>query len=169
LLQNSIEILAGNEGFVALRNRRATPRTLERLETEIDDYRLESTTQRAELEKKIQDELKVEQEKLDEANKEIQSNESIGFFEKLQRRSQEASEAQRRFDLKKKKLDRELKETIATLDSNQQQSISGLENWTRYLSILLAPLPALLLGVVVLWYRKASEEKDIAADRRVGS
>ena len=169
LLQNSIEILAGNEGFVALRNRRATPRTLVRLETEIDDYRLESTTKRAELEKKVQEELKVEQEKLDDAQEEIQSDESIGFFEKLQRTSQEASEAQRRFDLKKKKLDRELKDTIAELDSDQQQSISLLENLTRYLSILLAPLPALFLGVVVLWYRKAREEKGIADDRRVGS
>ena len=168
LLQNAIEILAGNEGFVALRNRRATPRTLEQLETVIDDFRSASTTQQAELERKVKDELKVEQEKLDEANKEIQSDQSIGFFEKLQRTSQQASEAQRRFDLKKKKLDRELKQTTAQLDSKQQQQISGLENRTRYLSILLAPLPALLLGILVLWYRKANEEKDIAADRRVG-
>lgn len=168
LLQNSIEILAGNEGFVALRNRRATPRTLEQLETVIEDFRSASTMQQAELEKKVKDELKIEQEKLDEANKEIQSDQSIGFFEKLQRTSQEASEAQRRFDLKKKKLDRELKQTTAKLDSKQQQQISGLENRTRYLSILLAPLPALLLGIVVLWFRKINEEKDIAADRRVG-
>ena len=168
LLQNAIEILAGQEGFVALRNRRATPRTLEQLEKVIDKQRSESTKQQADLEKKVQDQMKLEQEKLDEANKEIQSDQSIGFFEKLQRTSQQASEAQRRFDLKKKKLDRELKDTIATLDSETQQVTSGLENRTRYLSILLAPLPALLLGVVVLWYRKINEEKDIASDRRVG-
>ena len=124
--------------------------------------------QQAELEKKVKDELKLEQEKLQEDNEEIQSDQSIGFFEKLQRTSQKASEAQRRFDLKKKKMDRELKQTTAKLDSKQQQQISGLENRTRYLSILLAPLPALLLGIVVLWFRKINEEKDIAADRRVG-
>ncbi|MDG1872366.1 MAG: Gldg family protein [Mariniblastus sp.] len=167
LLQNSIEILAGNEGFVALRNRRATPRTLEKLETVIDQFREVSTLEQAALEKKVKEELKSEQEKLDEANQEIQADESIGFFEKLQRTSQEASEAQRRFDLKKKRLDRELKQTISQLDSKQQQQISGLENRTRYLSILCAPLPALFLGIIVLWYRKVNEEKSIADDRRV--
>ena len=168
MLQNAIEILAGNEGFVALRNRRAKPRTLEQLETVINESRSKTTTEQAELEKKVKDEMKLEQDKLDEANKEIQSDQSIGFFEKLQRTSQEASEAQRRFDLKKKKLDRELKDKIASLESEEQQQISGVENRTRYLSILLAPLPALLLGIVVLWFRKINEEKDIAADRRVG-
>jgi len=129
---------------------------------------LKSTNKQAELEKKVQDELKLEQDKLRDANEEIQTDQSIGFVQKFQKASQKTSEAQRRFDLKKKRLDRELKETIDKLDSEQQQTISALENRTRYLSILLAPLPALLLGIVVLWYRKVNEEKDIAADRRVG-
>jgi ABC-2 type transport system permease protein len=167
LLQNSIEVLAGNEGFVALRNRRATPRTLKRLETVIEDFRVAGAEKRAEAEKKVRDELDAEQKKLDEANKEIQADQQLGFFEKLQRTSQEASEAQRRFDLKKRRLDRELKQTITALETRQQQQISNLENRTRNVSIFAAPLPALFLGIVVLWFRKMNEEKDITAKRRV--
>lgn len=167
LLQNAIEILAGNEAFVALRNRRATPRTLEKLETVIEDFRSEGAKERAAAEKRVREELAVEQDKLQEANKEIQEDENLGFFEKLQRTSQEASEAQRRFDLKKRKMDRELKQTISKLETEQKQKITGLENFTRYLSILAAPLPALFLGIVVLWYRKINEDKGITDERRV--
>lgn len=167
LLQNAIDILAGNEDFVSLRNRRATPRTLEKLETVIEQFRAISAKERETAEKEMQVELEKEQAKLDEANKEIQEDENLGFFEKLQRTSQEASDSQRRFDLKKRRLDRDLKQTIAELDTKQNQQISSLENWARYLSICTAPLPALFLGVMVLWIRKLNEEKGIIPERRV--
>lgn len=169
LLQNAIEILAGNEGFVALRNRRATPRTLEKLETVIEQFRGARAKKQEVAEKEMLDELAKEQEKLDAANKEISENANLGFFEKLQRTSQEASDSQRRFDLKKKRLDRDLKQKIAELDTEQNQQISGRENLARYLSIFSAPLPALFLGAIVLWFRKLNEEKGIAPDRRVSS
>ncbi len=167
LLQNAIEILAGNEDFVALRNRRATPRTLEKLETVIEEFRAEGAVEQAAAEKEMLSELEKEQAKLNEANEKIQEDENLGFFEKLQRTSQEASDSQRRFDLKKKRLDRNLKETIAKLDTRQNQLISGLESRARYLSIFAAPLPALFLGVFVLWFRKLNEEKNITPERRV--
>lgn len=167
LLQNSIDILAGNEDFVALRNRRATPRTLEKLESVIEEFRSERALKQESAEKEMIAELEKEQEKLQTANKEIQQDVNIGFFEKLQRTSQEASDSQRRFDLKKKRLDRDLKQTIAELDTRESQQISGLENKARYLSILSAPLPALFLGIMVLWFRKVNEEKGISANRRV--
>ncbi len=167
LLQNAIDILAGNEDFVSLRNRRATPRTLEKLETVIEEIRSKKAKKQEAAEKEMLAELEKEQQKLDEANKEIQENENMGFFEKLQRTSQEASDSQRRFDLKKKRLDRSLKEEIAVLDTEQNQQISWLENRARYLSIFAAPLPALFLGVLVLWFRKLNEEKGILPERRV--
>ena len=167
LLQNSIEVLAGNESFVALRNRRATPRTLKKLEAVIKEYRSVGAEKQAAAEKVASDELAIEQAKLEDATKEIQQNANMGFFEKLQRTSQEASDAQRRFDLKKRRLDRQLKQETAALDAEENSQISRLENLTRYFSILCAPLPAFLLGIIVLWFRKQNEERNIAPERRV--
>ena len=148
LLQNAIDILAGNEDFVALRNRRATPRTLKTLESTIKEFRSKAAKKQETKEAEMLAELEAEQKKLDEANQEIQSNENLGFFEKLQRTSQEASDAQRRFELKQKRLERGLKQEIAKIDTEQSKLISGRENLARYLSIFVAPLPALFL---VLW------------------
>ena len=165
--QNTVEVLAGNESFVALRNRRATPRTLEKLEAVFKNYRTAAAQQQAAAEELVRDELAVEQAKLNDATKEIQQNQNMGFFEKLQRTSQEASDAQRRFDLKKRRLDRKLKQETAKLDAEENYRISRLENMTRYFSILAAPLPAFILGIMVLWYRKINEERNIAPERRV--
>ena len=167
LLQNSIEVLAGNDDFVSLRNRRDTPRTLVKLESVFESYRTQRARQQEAAEKKMRDELEVEQTKLDKATKEIQANESLSFFQKLQRTSQEASDAQRRFDLRKRKLERELQQTISKLETEEQNRISSVETWTRYTSIITAPLPALVLGIFVLWFRHLNEQKNITPERRV--
>ena len=166
-LQNAIEVLAGNEDFVRLRNRRTKPRTLVKLESIIEDYKAARTVQQQDAEAGIREELAEAQSKLDKATKEIEDNQSLSFFEKMQRTSQEASDSQRRFDLKKKKLDRELKQKIAKLETEEQNNISRLETAVRYASIFAAPLPALLLGVFVLARRRKNEQKDIAPERRV--
>ncbi len=166
-LQNAVEVLAGNEDFVQLRNRRTKPRTLVKLESFIEEYRQARSVQQQQAEAEIQSELDAEQEKLDAAAEEIEANQSLSFFEKMQRTSQEASDAQRRFDLRQKKLDRELTQKIAKLETEEQDGISRLENAVRYASILAAPLPAVLLGAMVLANRRRKEEKHIAPERRV--
>jgi ABC-2 type transport system permease protein len=167
-LENAIDILVGNDDFVALRNRRATPRTLEKLESVIEEYRAEKAREQQKAESKVAKELGIEQDKLAEANKEIVGNQDLGYFQKLQQTRQQESDAERRFGLKQKRLDRELKDEIERLDTEQKNKISWLENRARFTSIFAAPLPALLLGVFVLWFRKLNEEKDIATERRVG-
>ncbi len=167
LLQNSIEVLAGNSAFVNLRNRRLQPRSLVKLERLLESYRKERTNKQEEAETEMRDQLAVEQKKLDAATDEIQSNESLNFIEKLQRTSQEASDAQKRFDLRQRKLQRELSQTITRLETEEQKRVSSVENWTRYASILTAPIPALILGFLVLSWRYFNEQKNIAPQRKV--
>ena len=166
-LQNAIEVLAGDEGFVALRNRRPTPRTLTKVEKVLKGYREERAKKQEEAEKLVRTQLEEAQSELDEATREIEQNESLNFFEKLQKSSQEAADTQRRFDLKKERLDRELAQTISGLKSSEQQQIDGYEQRIRWLAVLLAPLPALFLGIIVLGWRASNERKHIAPDRRV--
>ncbi len=166
-LQNAIEVLAGDEGFVSLRNRRPSPRTLTKVESVLEGYRAERAGKQEEAEKRVRDQLEKAQQELDEAAKEIGENQSLSFFEKLQRTSQEASDTQRRFNLKKEKLDKELKKDISLLKSEEKQKTSDYERRIRLLAILLAPLPAFLLGIFVLSWRAMNERKHIEPDRRV--
>jgi len=167
LLQNVIEVLSGNDVFVTLRNRRSKPRSLVKLESVFEKYRAEAAKKKEEAETSMQKELKLEQDTLDKATDKIRADDSLNILQKLQRSSQEATDAQRRFELRQRKLERELSQTINELETRKQNQISAVQNWTRYTSILTAPLPALLLGIFVLWYRYSNEQKNIAPERKV--
>lgn len=169
LLQNSIEVLAGTEGFVKLRNRRAVPRTLTRLESIFKEFRSQRLEQQQVAEKKVKDEMAEAQKMLDAAAEEIEGNESLSFFEKLQKTSRRASDVQRRFDLRKSKLDKELKAKITKLEVNEQQQIQATKNKFRFWTIFAAPLPALMLGIAVLWTRMFNEQRQVKPERRVSS
>ena len=165
-LQNAIEVLAGDEAFVSLRNRRPTPRTLEYIEEETKTFRKQRTKAQEEAEKRNRDQLTEEQAKLDVEAQKIEEDQSLNFLEKLQRTSQSASDAQRRFDLKKKKFDQDLEQEIDEYKTVEQNQIRRTEGWVKWLSVLLAPLPALLLGIFVWFNRVANERKLVTDDRR---
>lgn len=166
-LQNAIEVLAGEEAFVALRNRRPAPRTLAYIEKATEQYRTERAKTQEAIEKDIRDQLAKQQDKLDEEAAKIEGDQSLSFFEKLQRTSQEASDAQRRFDLKKVKLDRDLKLQIDELRSEEQNKIRGTEGYVKMLAVCFAPLPAFLLGCLVYFAKKSSERSQVKASRRI--
>ena len=165
-LQNAIEVLAGDKEFVSLRNRRPTPRTLTYIEEETKTFRKERTKAQEDAEKQNRDELKEEQDKLDVEAKKIDEDKSLNFLEKLQRTSQSASDAQRRFDLKKRKFDQDLQLKIDQFKSREQKQIRTTENWVKWLTVLLAPLPAILLGVFVWFNRVGNERRMVTDDRR---
>lgn len=167
LLQNAIEVLAGEESFVALRNRRPAPRTLAYIEKETEQFRIERAKAQETIEKDIREQLEKEQGKLDKETAKIEGDQSLSFFEKLQKTSQEASDAQRRFDLKKEKLDRELELQIDELRSEEQNKIRRTEGYVKMLAICFAPLPAFLLGCLVFFVRSSSERSQVKASRRI--
>ncbi len=167
LLQNAIDVLAGRGEFVDLRNRRAAPRTLVKVEERIMRFREERARKQEEVEKRIREQLAKAQEELDKAAKEIGEDESLSFLEKLQLTSQQASQAQRRFDIRKEKLDKELEQEIVKLEAEEQQQIRRLENLLSGLSIGLAVLPALLLGAIVLFIRTWNERSNVSERRKI--
>ncbi|MEL7499703.1 MAG: Gldg family protein [Planctomycetota bacterium] len=166
-LQNAIEVLADSDSFVRLRNRRAKPRTLTRLEQVINTFRNKTAKERETVELAVGKELKAEQDKLKKANEGVESNQELSFFQKIQQQGQQAIDAERRFELKKARLDKQLAEDLEELKANERSQITRLETQAQYLAVLLAPLPALILGIIVLWYRKVTEERGIQEDRRV--
>lgn len=166
-LFNALDVLSGSDDFVSLRNRRATPRTLTRLETIFDGFRSKKAKADQAREEKLQAELEKEQALLDADTEKIQTDQSMGLGEKLQQTFQRASDSQRRFELTQARLLREKAIEDAKSKNEMQEKIATQESVTRWLTVLMAPLPALLLGGIVLWFRKVGEQKDIADDRRV--
>ncbi|MDG2469219.1 MAG: Gldg family protein [Pirellulaceae bacterium] len=165
LLENAIDILAGHEEFVSLRNRRPTPRTLTQVEKRIEEFRTERTKKQEEIESNIREQLAEARSDLEKAAEKIEKDQSLSFFEKLQQTSQEASQAQRRFDIKKERLDKKLEMEIKRLETQEQQNVNRLENIIGLVSIGLAIFPALLLGSIVLIVKTVKEHSQVRPSR----
>ncbi|MEQ1903501.1 MAG: Gldg family protein [Pirellulaceae bacterium] len=167
LLQNAIEVLADKSGFVALRNRRSSPRTLTTFEKMISVYRQQRVLAESENKKQIDAQLKTAQERLDKSLQSIDEDQSTSFIEKLQLSSQEAVDSQEKFDREQQKLEKELASKNQILKAQEARQVTSLENWIRFLAVGLAPLPALLLAIVVLTSRAMNERKEIRPERTV--
>jgi len=121
LLQNSLEVLAGEEGFAALRGRRPTLRTLTSLEKQVNAFRSERATRQKEMEDVVQKQLDEAQSSLDAKLKTINEQQELNVIQRLQLASQEAADVQSEFDRKKEKLDKELQRQLDQLKLAEQK------------------------------------------------
>ncbi len=165
LLFNSIETLAGDPEFVALRNRRPRSRTLETVEQQVLGFRELATIEQRKMEQKTDDEIQKLQQELDEAAQKISEDESLNFIQKSQQAFQKETDANARLSRKREQLENQLKADVANLRIREREQVSGLENRYRTLAILLAPLPALLLGIGVLISRAIRENSEVRTKR----
>ncbi|MEZ6096684.1 MAG: Gldg family protein [Pirellulaceae bacterium] len=168
-LQNAIETLAGKSGFVALRSRNASPRTLTAFEKRIAVFQAERAKEEKVIEEEIAAELKVAQNKLNATIDSINADESASFFEKIQMSSQSQLDASSQFERVNKKLNEQLKRKKSVLKKRENEQIASLESRIRSLAVLLAPLPAILLGTFVLLRRKFFEDSQVNLKRRVNA
>ena len=167
LLQNALEVLAGEEGFAGLRGRRPTLRTLTAVEKQVNAFRAERATRQKEMEDAVQKQLDDAQSSLDEKLKSINQQQELNVIERLQLASQEAADVQSEFDRKQDKLDKELQRQLDQLKLAEQKKISALESRIQWLAVALAPLPAVLLGIVVFFNRRLAENRNIRPERKV--
>ncbi|HMP79726.1 MAG TPA: GldG family protein, partial [Pirellulaceae bacterium] len=166
LLVNAIEVLAGNRSYVALRNRRVSPRTLVTVEREIERYRADRSAEQRKLEEKLREELENARDRFKQAADKLSEDESMNTIQMRQALFQEAYDSQAQFERQKEKLEKDLQREIDRLKSAEQRQISKYESFVRNLAVGLAPLPALILGVVVLSWRRINENRLIRPERK---
>ena len=167
LFENSIDVLLGETGFVSLRNRRASPSTLTTLEEWTNALKTQTALAKQDAEKKSREALDAEQKKLDEAMKKISKDDKLSIRQRLQQTFTSQSDSQRKYELRKLAIDRELNEQLDILKTEEQQKTKSLVDAVQRNAILFAPLPALLLGVLVLSLRTFNENRHISDERRV--
>lgn len=167
LLQNALEVMAGEEGFAGLRGRRPTLRTLTAVERQVNAFRAERATRQKEMEDMVQKQLDEAQASLDVKLKSINQQQELNVIERLQLASQEAADVQSEFDRKQDRLDKDLQRQLDQLKLAEQKKISALESRIQWLAVGLAPLPAVLLGMVVFVNRRVAENRNIRPERLV--
>jgi ABC-2 type transport system permease protein len=150
---NCVDVLAGDDAFVALRKRRIHHRTLLRLEKQTsrftDQYQGET--------KVAEDAAKA---KLAEAQKDLDKQvEAVKSRKEVDERTKEIllanleEVANRRLDVQKANIEDVKRKTIRESKDDSERAIRQIQNRVRTLAVVLPPLPPLILGLFIFGLR----------------
>ena len=166
---NCIDVLAGDESFVALRTHRPSHRSLTRLEQVVARFTAVERERREEAEAEAVEQLAEAQTRLDDRVAEIRGRDDLDDRTRsiLERSVQDRE--QRRLTLAEARIEQEKDRAIAAARAEMEASIAATQQGIRVWAAVLPPIPALVLAGVLFARRRAREAEGVPLSRRAGT
>jgi ABC-2 type transport system permease protein len=166
-LLNSVDELAGDNAFIALRKRRPRHRTLEAVEARTRAYESQRVEEMRQAEATADARLKEAQARLDKAVQEIQQRKDLDDQSKEVMIANVQAVENRRLQVARTTIEDEKQRQIENSRADMENSIRGIQNTIRLMAVALPPIPALLLFLFVSVKRLARERIGVPVDRLV--
>jgi ABC-2 type transport system permease protein len=163
---NCVDVLAGDESFVALRKRRLEHRTLERLEEKSRTYIEERQAQTKAAEDAAKDQLALAQKRLDKEVEAVRARKDVDERTKEIMLLNLQEVANRRLEVEKANIEDQKRKKIQESKADMEQKVRAIQNEKRALAILLPPLPPLVLGLLI-WGVRLKRENQGASPMRL--
>lgn len=168
-LTNAVDSLVGDDRFIELRKRKATYRRLTEVDALKQAQRDARQTQITEASKQAQAELEEAKASLEAAVKAIQDQTGLDeTTKKVMLKSAEQAE-NRRLQARNEAIEREKAKAVGKIETTYQRQSREIEDRIRIASVLLPPVPALLLGGIIYWRKRRREHDAIPQTRRKGT
>jgi len=168
-LLNAVDSLAGDDRFLELRRRRQTFRRLTKLDEETKDARDARQKQIDAANQAAEAELEEAKTALEAAVAAVQERADLDETTKaVMLKSAEETE-NRRLGAKTVKIERDKQRAIAKTETKHRRSVDEIQNRIRIWSLLLPPIPALLMGIFIFMRKRLRERDNIPAARRLGA
>lgn len=166
---NCMDVLAGDESFVSLRNKRVRHRTLERVEEQTQNFIQQRIKEEEEAEAEAEAALAEAQRRLDQKVNQLQERADLDARTKqiMARNLQEAEN--RRLEVLKANIETEKEAKIHASKETMEAQIRTIQGSIRSFAVLLPPIPVFILGVVIFVRRQRKEREGAAAARRLRS
>jgi ABC-2 type transport system permease protein len=165
---NCVDYLAGDERFINLRKRQAKHRTLTELERRKKEFEEKRSEEVIEADEEAKKAVEDAQERLNTVLKEIQDEMQKGNVDvgAAQVRLQNATEAEnRKLKQQEEEIERAKNERVRHVRIEAEQQIRKIENDVWKWAVMVPPLPAIILGIVVILMSIIKERRGIAKDR----
>ena len=164
---NAIDVLVGDESFVALRNRRVQHRTLVRVEAQTRSFIEQRAVEEAQAESDAELALAEAQRRLDVRVAEVQGREDLDARAKeiMARNLQEVEN--RRFEVLRTNIEAEKEAKIQAGLETMESQIRQIQSSIRTLAVLLPPIPVFVMGVMIFAKRRRREKEGAVAAHRM--
>jgi ABC-type transport system involved in multi-copper enzyme maturation permease subunit len=166
---NLIDHLSKEERLLEIRNRRRLHRTLEEFEKSIEETREVASETIANAKDSMDQIISEERLKLNETLAKVQQNQGAmtqsQFMQVLQT---EGAKLNKNLERRQRELQKETNTKIKEAELERDVLIRLMEKKVQYMSVLLPPIPLLIIALIV-FFRKKSAEIQGAATSRVRS
>lgn len=164
---NAMDVLVGDESFVALRNRRVRHRTLEAVEERVRAFTEQRTAEEEEAEASADEALRQAQTRLDQRVAAVHERDDLDAQAKdIMARNLEEVE-NRRFQVLEANINTDKEAQIRASEERMEAQIRRIQTGIRTAAVLLPPVPVFLLGVWTFVRRRRAEQEGAAAARRL--
>lgn len=163
---NCVDVLAGDESFVALRKRRREHRTLTRVEKLTKAYQDESLASSKAAEEEAEEKLAAAQKALDAQVAQVRARTDLDENAKAIMVQTVTRNEQRKLDVAKAGIEAEKSRAIAAGRAEKEASIRDLQTGIKLWAVALPPIPAILIGLWMLWSRLVAEKRGFEGTAR---
>jgi ABC-2 type transport system permease protein len=166
---NCMDVLVGDESFIALRNRRVKHRTLTTVEGKVRTYAEQRAVEQQQAEMEAQRALSQAQQRLDQRIADLRQREDLDEQTKniMARNLQEVEN--RKLEAAKATIEAERDTKIEQSKEVMESQVRAIQSNIKTLAGLLPPIPVFILGVVIFVRRRQREKEGAAAARRLRS
>ncbi len=166
---NAMDVLVGDESFIALRSKRVRYRTLETVEQQTLAYTQQRVKDEDEAEQEAQAALDQARRRLTARVDEVRQRTDLDEqTRRIMVRNLEEVE-NRRFETLQTNIEAEKEARIQDSKEMMESQILLIQNTIKNLAALLPPVPVFLLGVFIFVRRRRRENEAAAAARRLRS
>lgn len=168
LVLNCIDSLVGDESLIELRKRRPLLRRLTAVEKAQSDFETEWNRQKALAEEDSDKALEEARGRLTAAVDKIRNDTTLDAQAKENKIVEAETVENRRFESEKADIEAKKKERIEQAQYDRDAARNRIHNGYRVLTVLLAPVPALLLGIATFLRRRSRAQAIVPRNRQVG-
>ena len=164
---NSIDVLAGDEAFIALRRRRVKYRTLERVESQTRAFVERRSREERQASADAQTALDAARTRLEHLVEEIAHRPDLDAqARQILGRNLEETE-NRKLDVLRANIEQAKHAKIQASRENMEAEVRRIQGTIRTTAVLVPPLPIVAVGVVTFLRRKRRERQSAAAGHRL--
>jgi len=162
---NCIDSLIGDESLIELRKRRPILRKLTKVEEAQAIFEKKWQDEKSDAEKAAEDSLAAARKRLDEAVAKIREDQELDAQAKEVKIVEVQQNENRKFELETAQIEEKKNRRLEEAQHDRDAARSSIHDQYRLITILLAALPGLLLGLIT-YFRRSSRAASIVPHNR---